>query len=60
MKENIKDRSDGELYLLVYNTEELWRLRHNPKFFEEIDGRYEYTTKQLEVLKEALEGDYGS
>lgn len=54
MKQNIKDRTDRELYLLVYNTEELWNMRHSTNLYEELDKRFEYTEKQKEILDECL------
>lgn len=57
MRANIKDRTDRELYILVFNTESLWKLRHSMKLMSEIIKLYEYTLKQLEVLIEALDSE---
>jgi hypothetical protein len=50
MKEDITELSDSELSLLVFNDEELYRIRHTTKLYDIINERYEYTDKQYALL----------
>lgn len=49
-KQNIKHYSDDELSLLIFNTEELYKIRYNNGFFDIIEDLYEFTPEQFSVL----------
>ncbi len=46
-----------ELSLLVFNTEEIYHIRHDPSLLDIIDGCFTYTDEQLEQLTIDLEED---
>ena len=48
---NITQYTDGELSMLVYNTENLYSMRLNSiELMETIDDTYIYTNEQLNIL----------
>lgn len=53
---NIKNYSDKELSLIVFNTEYLYQLRHNTIVLKELlDESFDYTTEQYETLLQDIE-----
>ncbi len=57
MKRNIKRQSEHELSLLVFNDENLYNARHSVEFLAYIDTLFEYTPRQLVILKQDLKDD---
>ena len=57
-KQDLTNYSDMELSLQVFNTEDLYHERHNDGFLDSLEERFNYTDKQLEVLKQDLNSDY--
>lgn len=57
-KTDIRDFSNAELSLLVFNTEYLYKLRsRRPLLFQELNDLYEYTQDQLAELIADLDAD---
>jgi len=56
-KQDIREHSDQELSLLVFNDEYLYLRRHRSDFIELIKEMFIFTDEQLQVLIEDLEGD---
>ena len=56
-RQDLRDYSDNELSLLVFNDEGLYNMRHKRDFIEFINEYFIYTDDQLEVLKADLEDD---
>jgi hypothetical protein len=50
MKQDIRQYSDNELSLLVFNDEYLYLRRFRAGFAQMIDEMFEYTSEQLDVL----------
>lgn len=50
MKKDIRNYSDQELSLLVFNTIELYEGRHWPGFYEILNNQFVYNSNQLKVL----------
>lgn len=48
---------DDELSLIVFNTEWLYKIRHERGFIRTLRDCYQFTNKQLAVLKEDLLAD---
>lgn len=57
MKENIQNCNTKELSLLVFNTQDLYNIRHTDMLFTAITARYVFTWKQLHKLIHDLEED---
>lgn len=57
MKQDIREHSDQELSLWVFNDEGLYIQRHRRDFLATVAELFEYTPEQLEVLKQDLEDD---
>lgn len=55
--EDITKRSTGELSLLVFNDQGLYRLRHTVNFIELLMEYYLFTPAQLKVLRHDLAED---
>lgn len=56
-KQDITGYSENELSLLVFNDEYLYKMRRQRDFLNDIKKMFEYTSEQLEVLKQDLEDD---
>lgn len=56
-KQNLREYSDNELSLVVFNDEYLYAIRHRRIFMQTIEKYFLYTEEQLEVLKQDLESD---
>lgn len=56
-KQDLREYSDAELSLMVFNDEGLYRMRHRRGLFEILDELFIYTDEQLETLKEDLEDE---
>lgn len=56
-KQDLREYSDNELSLIVFNDEYLYRMRHKEYLFEELDEFFLYTQDQLDTLKQDLEDD---
>ncbi len=56
-KQDLREYSDNELSLLVFNDEDLYLERHRRGFLNVIDELFIYTDAQLEVLKQDLADD---
>jgi len=52
MRQDITKQDDNFLTEEVFNTEELYLLRHEKDLITYLDQLYNYTPRQLEVLKE--------
>lgn len=58
MKQDLTQHSDGELSLMVFNDEGLYRMRRNLQALLETLGElFTYTAEQLAELKQDLEDD---
>lgn len=57
MRESLYKYSDEELSLRVFNEYHLYQIRHNKGFIRHLNSIYQYTNKQLAVLKADLQGD---
>lgn len=57
-KTDLTECTERELYLQVYNTEDLWLARHKTNLIELINSRFKFTNKQYEFLCEALQNEY--
>lgn len=56
-KEDLRNYSDDELSLRVFNDEILYDIRHKRDFIEVIDDIFIYTEEQLNILKNDLIND---
>lgn len=56
-KQDIRQHSDQELSLLVFNDETLYRMRKQKGFIEFLNDFLIYTDEQLAVLRQDLEDD---
>lgn len=56
-KQDIREYTDSELSLLVFNDESLYKQRHRSDFINVIDELFIYRTEQLEELKNDLAED---
>jgi len=56
-KQDLRQYSDNELSLLVFNDEGLYKMRHKRYFMETINDLFVYTSDQLSVLEEDLAED---
>lgn len=54
-KQDLRDYSENELSLIVFNDEYLYIRRHNIRFLEMLKSRFIFTEEQLEILKTDLE-----
>ena len=57
MKESLYRFSDDELSLRVFNEESLYLRRHERGFIRELSSIFQYTNKQLAVLRVDLQDD---
>jgi len=58
MKENLKNYSKDELSLRVFNECDLYKMRHSKTLPYKLRTNYDYTNKQLDVLKQDLKEDF--
>lgn len=56
-KQDLREHSDNQLSLLVFNDEVLYRQRHRKGFLEHIKDVFEFTPEQLEVLINDIKED---
>lgn len=56
-KQDLREYSDGELSLIVYNDEHLYRMRNNSQFLGYINDHFLFTDEQLEELEKDLEDE---
>lgn len=57
MRQSLYRYSDDELSLIVFNTEYLYNIRHKKELFRVLRQDYQFTNKQLAVLKADLKDD---
>lgn len=57
MKTDLREFSDLELSLLVFNDETLYQVRNDSKLYDLIDSKFLYTEQQLSVLKRDLRSE---
>lgn len=57
MKQDLREHSDNELSLVVFNDEGLYRARHRSWFIDHLKDLFLFTDTQLEVLEQDLEDD---
>jgi hypothetical protein len=57
MKQDIRDFSENELSLLVFNDENLYRMRNRSYFIDIIQDHFLYTDEQLDILLQDLNDD---
>ena len=57
MRQSLYRQSDDELSLIVFNTEYLYNIRHKKALFRILRADYQFTNKQLAVLKADLKDD---
>ena len=57
MRQSLYRQSDDELSLIVFNTEYLYNIRHKKELFRILRADYQFTNKQLAVLKYDLQND---
>ena len=57
MKQNLKDYLDRELKLQVYNTEDLYSIRYNPKLRSVLETQFIFTATQWNVLSETIDDE---
>jgi len=57
MRQSLYRQSDDELSLIVFNTEYLYNIRHKKELFRVLRLDYQFTNKQLAVLKADLKDD---
>lgn len=57
MRESLYQYCDSELSLRVFNTENLYKIRHTKGFIRKLHNIYQCTNKQIEVLKQDLIDD---
>ena len=55
--DNLTVYGDDELSLLVFNDEELYKIRHDNDLIDILDQIYTYNADQLKVLQESLVED---
>lgn len=56
--QDIRHYTENELSLLVFNTYDLYIVRHSPVLFNLIDRQFKYNARQMQVLLLDLEIDY--
>lgn len=54
---NIKQYTDRELSLLVFNTQDLYSIRHSDILINRLRREYIFTNKQLLILLQDLKAD---
>lgn len=57
-KQDLREQSDNELSLIVFNDENLYKNIHHSWFLGHIRDEFKFTQKQLEVLLEDISDDY--
>jgi len=56
-KTDLREQSDSELSLMVFNDESLYRMRNNSDFVEYLEEIFKFNSEQLKELAEDLESD---
>jgi len=57
MKQDLREYSENELSLLVFNDEGLYKMRDRSCLVETLNDFFIFTDEQLEVLKQDIQDD---
>ena len=56
-KQDLREHSNSELSLLVFNDEGLYNDRHKPWFIDSLDDLFIFSSEQLKELKQDIQDD---